>query len=391
MGKYMEKLSGEKKFRILIVDDVPKNIQILGNILRSDDFLISYALNGKEALKMLNEHDFDLILLDIMMPLMDGFEVCEKIKINKRISGIPIIFLTAKADKESVIKGFKLGAEDYVTKPFNAEELLARVKTHLALKFQREKLQTVNKTLEQKVASRTAQLREANLQLSSLERAKSDFLNIISHELRTPLNGLQGLIELLEDTNKTTEQQEYIEYLKEASSRLVKFSETAILITTLKADKYQINYSPLKIKYLLDGLIDDFDDLIKEKSIKLQCSIVPGDLQIRIDPDLIKNSFASLLDNAIRYCRENGKITIKASIINNKPVVEFIDDGPGFKKSVLDKIFKYFTSTDLMNSEGLGLSIAAVKLIMDAHHGNVKISNSDDRGALVCLEFPEEK
>lgn len=385
----MEKLSVEIKFRILIVDDVPKNIQILGNILSNDSFLISYALNGKEAIQMLDEHAFDLILLDIMMPVMDGFVVCEKIKRNKRTASIPIIFLTAKADKESVIKGFKLGAEDYVTKPFNAEELLARVKTHLALKFQREKLQTINKTLEQKVASRTAQLREANVQLSSLEKAKSDFLNIISHELRTPLNGLQGLIELLEDTAKSNEQEEYIEYLKEASSRLVKFSETAILITTLKADKYKINYSPLKISYLLDGLVDDFDDLLKEKSVKVHCDIIPGDLQIRIDPDLIKNSFASLMDNAIRYCKENGRITIKASIINNKPVVEFIDDGPGFKKSVLDKIFKYFTSTDLMNSEGLGLSIAAVKLIMDAHHGNVKIANSSEGGAVVSLEFPE--
>jgi two-component system sensor histidine kinase/response regulator len=385
----MENLPADRKFKLLIVDDVPKNIQILGNILKDSNLLISYALSGREAIQMTDEQDFDLILLDIMMPGMNGFDVCIQLKRNSKTSNIPIVFLTAKADKDSVVKGFKLGAEDYVTKPFNSEELMARVKTHLALKSQREKLQTVNKTLEDKVASRTAQLRAANKQLLSLEKAKSDFLNIISHELRTPLNGLQGLIELLEDTDKSREQQEYIEYLKEASSRLVKFSETAILITTLRADKYKISYSPLKIAYLIDDLIDEFEEQIREKSIKVVCSIVPEDLQIRIDADLIKNSFASILDNAIRYCKTNGKISINAKILNNKPVVQFIDDGPGFKKVLLDKLFKYFTSTDSMNSEGLGLSIAAVKLIMDAHHGQVRIENSQQGGAIVTLEFPE--
>jgi len=142
----MKNLQPDKEYRILIVDDVPKNIQILGNILKNNNFQISYALNGKEALEMVQEQLYDLILLDIMMPLMNGFEVCERIKANKKTAGIPIIFLTAKADKESVVKGFLLGAEDYVTKPFSAEELLARVSTHLALKYQREQLETINKT-----------------------------------------------------------------------------------------------------------------------------------------------------------------------------------------------------------------------------------------------------
>ena len=189
----MNKAKENKDFRILIVDDVPKNIQVLGNILINEKYQISYTQDGNHALALIKKNEFDLILLDIMMPEIDGYEVCKKIMADPETAEIPVIFLTAKADKESVIKGFKLGARDYVTKPFNAEELLARVRTHLELKDKNEQLKNVNQTLEQKVIERTTELRSANKKLLTLDKAKSDFLNIIGHEIRTPLNGIQGL------------------------------------------------------------------------------------------------------------------------------------------------------------------------------------------------------
>ncbi len=377
-------------FNILIVDDVPDNIQILGNILKSRYKNISYALSGKEALTMSGKNDFDLILLDIMMPEINGFEVCEELRKRNETKDIPIIFLTAKAEHESIVRGFKIGAQDYITKPFNSEELLARVETHLKLRHQRKQLDNMNKTLERKVAERTRQLQKANRQLVTLEKAKSDFLNIISHELRTPLNGLQGLIELLRESEKTVEQGEYIEYLKETSDRLAKFSETAILITTLSADKYEASYSPQRISYIFDNVIETYEKLAKEKDIKIIRNIQPNDLEILIDYDLIKKSLENLLDNAIRFSPEDSTVEVKAYLHNDKPVIEVNDEGPGFSEEIKEKLFEYFTSGDVMNSEGLGLSIPAVKLIMDAHNGEVKITNRKNGGASIKMIFKAE-
>lgn len=379
--------SVDKKYKLLIVDDIPKNIQILGNILKREEYKISYALNGKDAIAMTKMHDFDLILLDIMMPGIDGYEVCTELKKNQKTSEIPIIFLTAKAEKESVVKGFQVGAADYLTKPFNAEELLARVETHLVIRKQQQQLKSLNQLLEQKVTERTRQLQEANKQLSTLEKAKSDFLNIISHELRTPLNGLQGLIELLEDTQKTKNQEEYIEYLREAADRLVKFSEIALLITSLNAEKYKLQYSPQRIKYMIEDIKEQLIEAANEKDVDIVVSINPSDMQINLDFDLVKTSLGSLMDNALRFSPASSVVEIRAYHEKKKPVIEFCDRGPGFSEEMLSKPFNYFNTDDVMNSEGLGLSVAAIKLIMDAHRGKLEAKNRPDGGACVKLIF----
>ncbi|HOV14067.1 MAG TPA: diguanylate cyclase [Spirochaetota bacterium] len=139
-----------KKSKILIVDDMANNIQLAANILKLPDLDISYTRNGKSTLEIVEKEDFDLILLDIMMPDMNGYEVCEKLKSNEKTKEIPVIFLTAKSDIDSVVTGFDYGAVDYITKPFNAKELVARVTTHLHLKKARESLEIKNRELEQK-------------------------------------------------------------------------------------------------------------------------------------------------------------------------------------------------------------------------------------------------
>lgn len=378
-----------KDFRILIVDDIPKNIQVLGNILLNEKYQISYTQNGKEALSLINTNKFDLILLDIMMPVMDGYEVCRKLKENAETRDIPIIFLTAKAEKESIIKGFNLGAQDYVTKPFNAEELLARVRTHLELKNKTEQLQSINQILEKKVAERTAELKKANEQLSTLEKAKSEFLSIISHELRTPLNGIQGLTSMLENSISPTERTEYVKYLKEASDRLIRFSETALLITSLNVEKHTLNFVPVKARYIINDVITKLKDEIENNKVEIVPQIEPENLEITIDFELINVCFLNILDNAIVFSPENSRIIIKSYENNKSIIIDFIDEGPGFPKKSLNKLFEYFSSGDIMHSEGLGLALASVKLIMDAHNGKILIENLKEGGASVKLIFPK--
>lgn len=213
----------------------------MGSFLARENLQIAYATNGEEALELATSNQFDLFLLDIMMPGMDGFQLCDKLKADKRTADVPIIFLTAKTDPESIILGFELGAQDYVTKPFNASELIARVRTQLELKEKTRALKELNKSLEEKVKQRTADLEFANQQLSRLEKAKSEFLTIISHELRTPLNGIDGLAGLLNETLLDSEQKAYLSHLSATSKRLSRFTEMALLITSLRSRNQKVD------------------------------------------------------------------------------------------------------------------------------------------------------
>jgi two-component system sensor histidine kinase/response regulator len=184
---------------ILIVDDIAENIEVLGTILALDGYKIGIARKGMEALMRARTGMYDLILLDIIMPEMDGFEVCRRLKSDSFTREIPIIFLSARIDKVSIVRGLEAGGQDYVTKPFNAHELLARIKTHIELREKTMALEVLNKSLEARVEERTAELIRAHKKLSLLEKAKSDFLAIISHEIRTPLNAVVNLIQLLQE------------------------------------------------------------------------------------------------------------------------------------------------------------------------------------------------
>ncbi|MFH0999567.1 MAG: response regulator, partial [Bacteroidota bacterium] len=148
----------KKTPKILIVDDNPKNMQVLAGFLTESGYELEYSLNGMQALQWVGAEDFDLILLDIMMPEMDGFEVCEKIKSSSKNNDLPIIFLTAKTDIESIKKAFQMGGVDYISKPFNGEELLSRVSTHIELKCSKDRLKHINKKLDELVKERTREL-----------------------------------------------------------------------------------------------------------------------------------------------------------------------------------------------------------------------------------------
>jgi len=373
--------------KILIVDDVSKNIQILGNILSQEQFQIAYAQDGQQALDICKVQDFDLILLDIMMPKMDGYEVCEKLKKNPATSEIPIIFLTARADMDSIIKGFELGGQDYITKPFNASELLARVNNHLTIKRQRERLKLMNNHLEELVKDRTLELETANHQLSVLDQAKSNFLSLISHEIRTPLNGVIGLTELLDQTNIDDDQKEYISYLKEVSSRLVKFSDTAILITTLKINKNLPEILPVSVNLLVNDSIAEFKVCNNNSSMQIINNLPVETLLIKADSDLIRMCFNIIIDNSAKFAGNDPKIEISGITNEGITTLTFRDNGPGFSDNALSNLFELFSAGDIMHSEGTGLGLATAKLILDAHEGSISVKNTEDHGAEVTIKI----
>ncbi len=371
--------------KVLIVDDVPKNIQILGNILSRENYQIAYAQYGEQALSILEKQTFDLILLDIMMPGMDGYEVCKRLKSKEKTKGIPIIFLTAKADMESVVKGFESGGQDYITKPFNSAELLARVKMHIELNTRRKQLKELNRTLEDKVKKRTLQLQEANRRLGVLDKAKSDFLSIISHELRTPLNGVVGLTNLLAQTELDEEQEEYIRFLKESSDRLMNFSEIALLITSLRVERYEPELLPVAINNVIEAAIYELNEQENKAVPAIHVAIEKGVGLVLAESELIKKSLMLILKNSLQYAGRKRPIDISVFRETTMLHISIDDSGPGFNKESMNHLFEVFAANNLMHGEGMGLSLSAVKLIMDIHGGEIHINNRENNGAHVEL------
>lgn len=381
---------GNKKmpqFTILIVDDVPKNLQYLGNTLKDENYKFEFATNGIKALEWIKKKSFDLILLDIMMPEMDGFEVCEKIRKDNRYKDVPIIFLTAYTDQKNILKGFGLGAQDYVTKPFNTKELLARVKTHLELKNSKEQLKLMNRWLEEKVKERTMQLQKANEDLLSLEKCKAEFLNLISHEIRTPLNGVIGPLHLLKDELKGGNLTDLINILDISVARLEKFAYTAMRITELRTIQHQFKFSAIQLKLIIEDTIKVHSKRCDQKKLQMSVDEIPDDYTIFGEFELVKQVFAIILDNSIKYSEQNGKIFIKIQHSNTKVLCQIIDQGKGFSKKALENLYIYFSPGDENLDQTLGLDLALAKLIMDVHSGKIEAGNMESGGAVVTLTF----
>ncbi|MGA1867904.1 MAG: response regulator [bacterium] len=382
-----------RNYNVLIVDDEPNILKSCERLFQSSNNInVWKSTDGNEALSMAKSINFDLFLLDIMLPVIDGFVICDYLKADPKTNDIPIIFLTGRDEAGLIVKGFEHGAQDYITKPFNAQELLARVKTHLELREKTERLSSMNCILEKKVAERTAQLAEANEKLLNLEKTKSTFLALISHELRTPLTGITILINLIEESMQSDKQKEYMRCLKTSTDSLIKFSETALLITSLKACKNKIVTKPIPVKSLIIIAIGRTQYRADQKNLRLIMEEMSEKPEILVDRELIEQCLENILDNAIRYSPERSGIVLKAIDNKDSVVIEINDSGPGFSEESLRMLFEFFVSDDIAHhTEGLGLGLAAVKLIMDAHFGKIEVENRQEGGASVRLIFGVNK
>ena len=286
---------------------------------------------------------------------------------------------------DSIIKGFETGAQDYITKPFNAKELLARVHTHILIREQKKELEKANETLEEKVKERTRQLNEANKLLSNLDRTKSEFLSIISHELRTPLSGIIGLTHLMNQSTMDKEQAQYLNYLKIVSKRLVKFSDLALLITSLKVSKYDLDLLPVSANHIAESAIEELKDEEQDIS-RINFQKNNSSPLILAESELIRKALIMVLENALKFSDEDEPVNLTLDASDGKVIFTVTDYGPGFSEEAKNKLFHVFSTGDIEHHEGKGLSLAATKLIMDAHSGKIQINNLKE-GAEVSLIF----
>jgi len=358
--------------RILIVDDVQMNLDLMKEILSAQGFLIATAINGKSAIAKAKAHKFDLILLDIVLPDIDGFEVCSHLKSSHQTQDIPIIFLTAKKENASIIKGFQLGAVDYIPKPFSKEELLARVNLHL----------TLRKTQDELIRSKD--LAEA------AAKAKAIFLANISHEIRTPMNGIIGMIDILKRTSLTAEQLEYIEIIGISGENLLMIINDVLDFSKIEAG--QITFE--KIRF---NLSDEIDEVIKilrykamQKNLELSFQINSEVPEFLVgDPLRLKQVLINLCNNSIKFTSEGYvKIEVKLIAINESTVrlnFEVQDTGIGISPENQLKLFKSFSQADVSTTRkfgGTGLGLAISKNLVELMNGNIGIISEEGRGAI---------
>ncbi len=245
----------------------------------------------------------------------------------------------------------------------------------------------MNDHLEDVVKKRTHELEKANQQLSILDQAKSNFLLIISHEIRTPLNGVIGLTELLNRTNIDKDQQEYINHLRDVSARLVKFSDTALLITSLKINKQIPNFKPIAVNLLITNTINKFKKTNCNSSLEIIVNMPVEDLYIKADPDLIMTCFLNIIENSSKFGGNKAQVEISGNCTDGSLNLKFCDNGPGFTDDAIKHLFQLFSSGDILHAEGTGLGLATVKLILDAHEGSIDIKNTNEGGAEVNIKL----
>lgn len=364
-----------KKSKILIVDDLPENIKLLGAFLKKD-FKIAVASNGKQAVETSKKFKPDLTLMDINMPVMDGFEATEKIIADSNIPDHPIIFTTALNDVKDVIKGFEFGAVDYVTKPFELKILEKRIRLHL-------KLQRSQKIIEDK-----------NSELRELVKMKDKFFSIVSHDLRGPFGGLLNMTEMMIENFDFFDHKEIKENLTgmfKSVDQLHSFVEK--LLDWARMQTNRMNFTPIKMNLtkILNGIILLFENNLKAKNIELkfQC---PENVTVYTDENMINTIIRNLLSNAIKFTHHNGNISIIVDETTDKYSISISDTGIGISKENIDKLFnidQHHLQRGTNNEKGTGLGLLITKEMVEKQGGNIEVSSEVAKGSVFTFTVPK--
>ena len=422
------------KGEILVVDDTPANLEMVCQILEDAAYEVATAIDGARALKMANNYPPDLILLDVQMPRMDGFETCYKLKVNPKTAAIPVIFMTALTDSDSKVKGFDLGAVDYITKPFQEKELLARVRTHLQLR-------QWSQTLETHVAERTQELQAAlkRLDRSQLQLVQSEKMSVlgnlvagVAHEINNPVGFLQGniqpareyvgdllgLIDLLLaklpslDEEVAEELQAIdLDFVRQDLPKLLNSMMMGVerlrhisisLRTFSRTDKeYKV---PFNLHDGLDSTLLILKHRLKANEKRPGIEVVKeyGELpEIDSFPGQLNQVFMNLIANAIdaldEFSQEQNfeemgsnpnRIIVQTQVNGDRAMISIRDNGKGMPVSVRNRIFEQgFTTKEVGKGTGLGLAIAH-QIITEQHGGTISCLSELGKGTTFVLELP---
>ncbi len=356
------------KANILIVDDLPQNLKLLSELMKGNDYYVRPVTSGKLALLAAKAIPPDLILLDINMPLMDGFETCEKLKSIENTKHIPIIFLSANTEPDAVIKGFELGAVDYITKPFNATEVLIRVKTHLELKFSKETIIKQN-------------------------HAQQELLHVLCHDLMNSVGAAQAMLNIKKMDEGLSEEDEMMSL---AIDNAVDVIGIVHQLRKIDENKMEIELNLSNLKGLVGEMLIILHEKIKQKGIEVIVEIDEEEIVAVESVSFINSILNNLLTNAIKFSFQNGKIIISAKKINDLVHLSVKDFGIGMPEELKVDVFKVekATTREGTNGElGTGFGMPLVKKFILAYGGKIEIvsheksAEGDAHGTEIKLEL----
>jgi two-component system, sensor histidine kinase and response regulator len=374
---------------ILIVDDTLANLQVLTGLLQARGYKVRPVPNGRLALQATRNMAPDLILLDIKMPEMDGFEVCRLLKSDPQLAEIPVIFLSALSETADKIQAFGAGGVDYITKPFQIEEVEARVQTHVRLKRLQKELEDQNEHLEDLVQERTLQLAESNERLAGLDKAKGDFLKLISHELRTPLSGVIGIAELaFRECGEQPMALKLRELFDQARNRLIGLVEDALLLTDIELRPDFAAADTCSLSPVLQDALEQTEALARSRSVRLpETPAVPQSVRGRTH--LMVRTLRSLLETAVKFTAEGQ--SVQCRIEGDEAVVRITIKATG-RSIPPDSLTKFFDvlaiSDSITPGADLGLAPAVAERLVAAFGGKLRVENVDPPGIRFFLELP---
>ena len=349
------------KSKILIVDDNPTNVAIMEEILEEHE--LESVLSGEEALDIVADFKPDLILLDIMMPGINGYEVCEILRRDSVVGKCKIIMVSAKAMVSERLKGYEVGADDYITKPFEEDELVAKVQVYLRLK-----------------------------RVEDLDILKTDFLRLLCLNTVSPLSSIISPLKAIIDHRDMPnhEKQNKIEMGYGNAVNLQRLFEKVVLLSSIKSGSFTFDLRPQNLCDIIREAIIEIQDKAIEQNISIR-EVLPACAKSMVDRKRFKMILLSLLDNAVRFSPMDGRVIVEVSHVDGQYFLTIIDQGKGMNQDTLESLFQEFTYMELdrTNAQWRGLSLVLAQQVISGHHGTMEIESEKGSGTIITIGIPK--
>lgn len=361
------------KPKLLVVDDTPANLHLLENILNQENYAVRALPNGKLALRAAFDKPPDLILLDIKMPHMDGYEVCARLKADERTHEVPVLFISALQEENDKVRAFEIGGVDYISKPFQPAEVLARVRTHLQIHALQQTLLT------------------AKQQAEAANYAKSAFITNMSHELRTPLNAILGFAQITLQSAKLPEElQPQIEKIYRSGEYLLTLINDILDLSKVETGHIELFPQEISVWHFFEEIVDMFRFHAEQKGIGFHYhpdTSLPHTLQA--DPKRLRQIVLNLLGNAVKFT-EQGHVTLNAAYQGGCLQLGVEDTGIGIAAEHLQEIFRPFAQTgkDRYKTQGTGLGLSITRKIAEIMGGEISVSSELGTGSCFQIRIP---
>ena len=367
------------EYKILIVDDVMSNVLLLKVLLTNEKFAIATASNGRQALEQVEKENPDLVLLDVMMPDMSGFEVAQHLKSNPNTADIPIIFLTALNSTADIVKGFQVGANDFISKPFNKEELIIRVTHQISLVAAKRLILSKTEELQRTIAGR------------------DKLYSVIAHDLRSTMGSIKMVLNMLilnlPSEKIGAEMYELLTMANQTTEDVFSLLDNLLKWTKSQIGKLNVVYQDVDLVEVTDGVIEIFSMVASLKKIRIH-EMKPEKMMVNADIDMLKTVVRNLLSNAIKFSKENSEVLVKMEEVDGMAVVSVQDYGCGISEEGQKKLLHtdtHFSTFGTNNEEGSGLGLLLCKDFVVKNGGKLWFTSKEGEGSIFSFSIPVKK